>query len=199
MRSPPLKGRARGRGTYSGTEYYVFHVADIHRQTSASKSSCMHAHGSSCFTAWVYFFFFSFASEIMGLQQESVHTASSEWTVFSTRETLGDPTAAFAGHDYFLANRDKTLLWWWVLISCLNRWTWRAKNVVELLDRMAAYDWAAVKSIRTGKHLDDQHLTATDSLINSNIDTSIIGGVNKLTIRRSRTSLKESALLNSQY
>ncbi|KAI9093963.1 hypothetical protein K1719_026961 [Acacia pycnantha] len=111
-------------------------------------------------------------SDITGVKQESIGSASVNSGFFTTLVETGDVKAVFTGHDHvndFCGKLQGIRL-------CYGGgfgyhaygkagWSRRARVVVVSLDKTAKGGWGDVKSIKTWKRLDDQSLTTIDSQV----------------------------------
>ncbi|XP_028795786.1 probable inactive purple acid phosphatase 29 [Neltuma alba] len=109
-------------------------------------------------------------SDITGVKQESIGSASVNSGFFTTLVETGDVKAVFTGHDHVNDFCGKLR----GIKLCYGGgfgyhaygkagWSRRARVVVVSLDRRVKGSWGDVKSIKTWKRLDDQSLTTIDS------------------------------------
>ncbi|KAF8379879.1 hypothetical protein HHK36_027344 [Tetracentron sinense] len=112
------------------------------------------------------------SSNFTGVRQEGISSASVNSGFFTTMVAAGDVKAVFTGHDHlndFCGELTGINL-------CYGGgfgyhaygkagWARRARVVVATLEKTKKEGWGAVKSIRTWKRLDDQHLTTIDAQV----------------------------------
>jgi len=95
------------------------------------------------------------STNFTGVKQERISSASVNSGFFTTMVAAGDVKAAFTGHaggfGYHAYGK--------------AGWSRRARVVVANLEKTEKGGWGAVKSIKTWKRLDDQHLTAIDGQV----------------------------------
>uniref|UniRef100_A0ACD6A0B1 Uncharacterized protein n=1 Tax=Avena sativa TaxID=4498 RepID=A0ACD6A0B1_AVESA len=110
------------------------------------------------------------ASSFTGVKQEGISSPSINSGFFTTMVEAGDVKAAFIGHDHindFCGKLSGIQL-------CYGGgfgyhaygkagWSRRARVVSVQLEKAESGEWRGVKSIKTWKRLDDQHLTTIDS------------------------------------
>ncbi|KAF5177485.1 Phosphatase dcr2 [Thalictrum thalictroides] len=112
------------------------------------------------------------STNFTGVKQEGISSPSINSGFFTTMLEAGDVKAVFTGHDHvndFCG-----------VLSGINLcyaggfgyhaygkagWDRRARVVLATLEKTEKKSWGAVKSIRTWKRLDDQHLTTIDSQV----------------------------------
>lgn len=112
------------------------------------------------------------SSNFTGVRQEGISSASVNSGFFTTMVAAGDVKAAFIGHDHLNDFCGE--------LSGINLcyaggfgyhaygkagWDRRSRVVVASLEKSEKGGWGAVKSIKTWKRLDDQHLTAIDGQV----------------------------------
>lgn len=113
------------------------------------------------------------SSNYKGVKQEGISSASVNSGFFTTMVEAGDVKALFTGHDHLNDFCGE--------LSGINMcyaggfgyhaygkagWSRRARVVVANLEKTdKGGNWGAVKSIKTWKRLDDQHLTAIDAQV----------------------------------
>ncbi|KAM5555852.1 putative inactive purple acid phosphatase 29 [Rosa sericea] len=110
------------------------------------------------------------SSNFTGVRQEGISSASVNSGFFTTLVEAGDVKAAFTGHDHLNDFCGK--------LTGINLcyaggfgyhaygkagWDRRARVVTATLEKTNTGGWGAVKSIKTWKRLDDQHLSTIDS------------------------------------
>ncbi|XP_050387611.1 probable inactive purple acid phosphatase 29 isoform X2 [Argentina anserina] len=110
------------------------------------------------------------SSNYTGVRQEGISSASVNSGFFTTLVGAGDVKAAFTGHDHLNDFCGK--------LTGVNLcyaggfgyhaygkagWDRRARVVAATLEKTTSGGWGAVKSIKTWKRLDDQHLSTIDS------------------------------------
>ncbi|XP_037435541.1 probable inactive purple acid phosphatase 29 [Triticum dicoccoides] len=110
------------------------------------------------------------ASNITGVKQEGISSPSINSGFFTTMVEAGDVKAAFIGHDHLNDFCGKLT----GIQLCYAGgfgyhaygkagWSRRARVVSVQLEKTETGEWQGVKSIKTWKRLDDQHLTSIDS------------------------------------
>ncbi|KAE8700963.1 putative inactive purple acid phosphatase 29 [Hibiscus syriacus] len=108
------------------------------------------------------------SSNFTGVKQEGIGSASVNSGFFTTLVEAGDVKAVFTGHDHI-----NDFCGQLTGIQCYGGgfgyhaygkagWSRRSRVVLASLEKMEGGSWGAVKSIKTWKRLDDQHLTAID-------------------------------------
>lgn len=112
------------------------------------------------------------SSNFTGVRQEGISSASVNSGFFTTMVEAGDVKAAFTGHDHLNDFCGK--------LTGINLcyaggfgyhaygkagWDRRARVVAATLEKTDTGGWGAVKSIKTWKRLDDQHLSTIDSQV----------------------------------
>ncbi|KAM1230912.1 hypothetical protein ACFX13_041746 [Malus domestica] len=112
------------------------------------------------------------SSNFTGVKQEGISSASVNSGFFTTMVAAGDVKAVFIGHDHLNDFCGE--------LSGINLcyaggfgyhaygkagWDRRARVVVANLEKTVKGGWGAVKSIKTWKRLDDEHLTAIDGQV----------------------------------
>ncbi|KAK4358667.1 hypothetical protein RND71_020896 [Anisodus tanguticus] len=106
------------------------------------------------------------SSNFTGGRQEGISSASINSGFFTTMVEAGDVKAVFAGHDHINDFCGKLM----DINLCYAGgfgyhaygkagWSRRARMVVASLEKTEKGGWGAVKSIKTWKRLDDEHLT----------------------------------------
>ncbi|PRQ58668.1 putative phosphoesterase metallo-dependent phosphatase [Rosa chinensis] len=110
------------------------------------------------------------SSNFTGVRQEGISSASVNSGFFTTLVEAGDVKAAFTGHDHLNDFCGK--------LTGINLcyaggfgyhaygkagWDRRARVVAATLEKTNTGGWGAVKSIKTWKRLDNQHLSTIDS------------------------------------
>ncbi|XP_021280509.1 probable inactive purple acid phosphatase 29 isoform X3 [Herrania umbratica] len=109
------------------------------------------------------------SSNFTGVRQEGISSASVNSGFFTTIVEAGDAKAVFTGHDHLNDFCGQLM----GIQLCYAGgfgyhaygkagWSRRARLVVASLEKTEKGGWGAVKSIKTWKRLDDQHLTAID-------------------------------------
>lgn len=112
------------------------------------------------------------SSNFTGVKQEGISSASVNSGMFATMVESGDVKAVFTGHDHindFCGELSGVHL-------CYGGgfgyhaygkagWQRRARMVVSSLEKTDEGVWGAVKSIKTWKRLDDDHLTPIDAQV----------------------------------
>ncbi|XVF33050.1 hypothetical protein REPUB_Repub17cG0134900 [Reevesia pubescens] len=112
------------------------------------------------------------SSSITGVKQEGISSPSVNSGFFSRMVKAGDVKAVFIGHDHINDFCGKLT----GIQLCYAGgfgyhaygkagWPRRARVVVASLEKTKEGGWGAVKSIKTWKRLDDQHLTAIDGQV----------------------------------
>lgn len=112
------------------------------------------------------------SSSFTGVKQEGVGSASVNSGFFTTLVEASDVKAVFTGHDHVNDFCGKLK----GIHLCYGGgfgyhaygkagWSRRARVVVVSLDKSVEGSWGDVKSIKTWKRLDDQHLTTIDSQV----------------------------------
>ena len=110
------------------------------------------------------------ASNFTGVKQEGISSPSINSGFFTTMVEAGDVKAAFIGHDHLNDFCGKLT----GIQLCYAGgfgyhaygkagWSRRARVVSVQLEKTGTGEWQGVKSIKTWKRLDDQHLTSIDS------------------------------------
>ena len=109
------------------------------------------------------------STNFTGVKQEGISSASVNSGFFTTMVSAGDVKAVFTGHDHlndFCGELTGIQLCYaggyGYHAYGKAGWARRARVVVVNLEKMEKGSWGAVKSIKTWKRLDDQHLTAID-------------------------------------
>ena len=112
------------------------------------------------------------SSNFTGVRQEDISSASVNSGFFTTLVEAGDVKAVFVGHDHLNDFCGK--------LTGINLcyaggfgyhaygkagWSRRTRLVVASLEKTKKEVWADVKSIKTWKRLDDQHLTGIDGQV----------------------------------
>ena len=112
------------------------------------------------------------SSSFTGVRQEDISSASVNSGFFTTMVAAGDVKAAFVGHDHLNDFCGE--------LTGINLcyaggfgyhaygkagWERRARVVVANLEKTKRGGWGVVKSIKTWKRLDDEHLTAFDGQV----------------------------------
>ncbi|KAG6748305.1 hypothetical protein POTOM_048222 [Populus tomentosa] len=112
------------------------------------------------------------SSNVTGVRQEGISSASVNSGFFTTMVEAGDVKAVFTGHDHLNDFCGE--------LTCIQLcyaggfgyhaygkagWSRRARVVVASLEKTEKGGWGAVKSIKTWKRLDDEHLTAIDGQV----------------------------------
>lgn len=112
------------------------------------------------------------SSNFTGEKQEGISSASVNSGFFTTMVEAGDVKAVFTGHDHlndFCGELTGIKLCYAGGFGYhaygKAGWSRRARVVVASLEKTEKGDWGAVKSIKTWKRLDDQHLTAIDGQV----------------------------------
>ncbi|KAH0746652.1 hypothetical protein KY285_008309 [Solanum tuberosum] len=113
------------------------------------------------------------SSNFTGVRQEGgISSASINSGFFTTMVEAGDVKAAFAGHDHLNDFCGKLM----DINLCYaggfgyhaygkTGWSRRARMVVASLEKTGKGGWGDVKSIKTWKRLDDEHLTTIDTQV----------------------------------
>ncbi|XP_049379033.1 probable inactive purple acid phosphatase 29 isoform X4 [Solanum stenotomum] len=112
------------------------------------------------------------SSNFTGVRQEGISSASINSGFFTTMVDAGDVKAAFAGHDHLNDFCGKLM----DINLCYGGgfgyhaygkagWSRRARMVVASLEKTGKGGWGDVKSIKTWKRLDDEHLTTIDTQV----------------------------------
>ncbi|KAG5577840.1 hypothetical protein H5410_057974 [Solanum commersonii] len=112
------------------------------------------------------------SSNFTGVRQEGISSASINSGFFTTMVEAGDVKAAFAGHDHINDFCGKLM----DINLCYAGgfgyhaygkagWSRRARMVVASLEKTGKGGWGDVKSIKTWKRLDDEHLTTIDTQV----------------------------------
>ncbi|KAF9688012.1 hypothetical protein SADUNF_Sadunf02G0152800 [Salix dunnii] len=109
------------------------------------------------------------SSNFTGVRQEGISSASVNSGFFTTMVEAGDVKAVFIGHDHL---NDFCGALTGIQLCYAGGfgyhaygkagWSRRARVVVASLEKTEQGGWGAVKSIKTWKRLDDEHLTAVD-------------------------------------
>uniref|UniRef100_A0A6N2LIR5 Calcineurin-like phosphoesterase domain-containing protein n=1 Tax=Salix viminalis TaxID=40686 RepID=A0A6N2LIR5_SALVM len=109
------------------------------------------------------------SSNFTGVRQEGISSASVNSGFFTTMVEAGDVKAVFIGHDHlndFCGELTGIQLCYAGGFGYhaygKAGWSRRARVVVASLEKTEQGGWGAVKSIKTWKRLDDEHLTAVD-------------------------------------
>ncbi|XWS76778.1 hypothetical protein CRYUN_Cryun01aG0207000 [Craigia yunnanensis] len=112
------------------------------------------------------------SSNFTGVRQEGISSASVNSGFFTTMVEAGDVKAVFTGHDHlndFCGQLTGIQLCYAGGFGYhaygKAGWSRRARVVVASLEKTEKGVWGAVKSIKTWKRLDDQHLTAIDGQV----------------------------------
>ncbi|CAK9167051.1 unnamed protein product [Ilex paraguariensis] len=125
------------------------------------------------------------SSNFTGVKQEGISSASVNSGFFTTMVEAGNVKAVFTGHDHlndFCGELTGIQL-------CYGGgfgyhaygkagWARRARVVVASLEKMKKGGWGAIKSIKTWKRIDDDHLTAIDGQVlwsksSADVDNSV--------------------------
>ncbi|KAK4709068.1 hypothetical protein R3W88_029993 [Solanum pinnatisectum] len=112
------------------------------------------------------------SSNFTGVRQEGISSASINSGFFTTMVEAGDVKAAFVGHDHINDFCGKLM----DINLCYAGgfgyhaygkagWSRRARMVVASLEKTGKGGWGDVKSIKTWKRLDDEHLTTIDTQV----------------------------------
>ncbi|PON49433.1 Phosphoesterase [Parasponia andersonii] len=109
------------------------------------------------------------SSNFTGVKQEGISSASVNSGFFTTMVEAGDVKAVFTGHDHlndFCGELTGIQLCYAGGFGYhaygKAGWSRRSRVVVATLEKLEKGGWGGVKSIKTWKRLDDQHLTAID-------------------------------------
>lgn len=109
------------------------------------------------------------ASNFTGVRQEGISSASVNSGFFTTMVEAGDVKAVFTGHDHvndFCGELSDIHLCYAGGFGYhaygKAGWSRRARVVLASLEKTENGAWGAVKSIKTWKRLDDQHLSTID-------------------------------------
>lgn len=112
------------------------------------------------------------SSNFTGVKQEGISSPSVNSGFFTTLVDTGDVKAVFTGHDHindFCGELTGIHLCYAGGFGYhaygKAGWARRARVVVASLEKSEKGGWGAVKSIRTWKRLDDEHLTTIDAQI----------------------------------
>ncbi|XP_059649854.1 probable inactive purple acid phosphatase 29 [Cornus florida] len=112
------------------------------------------------------------SSNFTGVKQEGISSASVNSGFFTTMVEAGDVKAVFTGHDHlndFCGELTGIHLCYAGGFGYhaygQAGWSRRARVVVASLEKTAKGGWGPVKSIKTWKRLDDEHLTAIDGQV----------------------------------
>ncbi|KAJ6729689.1 hypothetical protein OIU85_020583 [Salix viminalis] len=112
------------------------------------------------------------SSNFTGVRQEGISSASVNSGFFTTMVEAGDVKAVFIGHDHlndFCGELTGIQLCYAGGFGYhaygKAGWSRRARVVVASLEKTEQGGWGAVKSIKTWKRLDDEHLTAVDGQV----------------------------------
>jgi hypothetical protein len=112
------------------------------------------------------------STNFTGVKQEGISSASVNSGFFTTMVAAGDVKAAFTGHDHLndFCGKLNTIQLCYAGGFGYHAygkagWSRRARVVVANLEKTEKGGWGAVKSIKTWKRLDDQHLTAIDGQV----------------------------------
>lgn len=112
------------------------------------------------------------SSNFTGMKQEGISSASVNSGFFTTMVEAGDVKAVFTGHDHlndFCGELTGIHLCYAGGFGYhaygKAGWARRARVVVASLEKTEKGGWGAVKSIKTWKRLDDEHLTPIDSQV----------------------------------
>ncbi|KAI5670962.1 hypothetical protein M9H77_11326 [Catharanthus roseus] len=112
------------------------------------------------------------SSNFTGVKQEGISSATVNSGFFATMVESGDVKAVFTGHDHindFCGELTGIHLCYagGFGYHAYGRagWSRRARMVVASLEKTDKGVWGAVKSIKTWKRLDDEHLTAIDAQV----------------------------------
>lgn len=112
------------------------------------------------------------ATNFTGVKQEGISSPSTNSGFFTAMLEAGNVRAVFTGHDHKNDFCGKLL----DINLCYAGgfgyhaygkagWARRARVVAVKLKKTSKAGWGAVKSIKTWKRLDDQHLTAIDAQV----------------------------------
>ncbi|PIA34972.1 hypothetical protein AQUCO_03700315v1 [Aquilegia coerulea] len=112
------------------------------------------------------------STNFTGVKQEGISSPSINSGFFTTMLEAGDVKAVFTGHDHV---NDFCGVLSGIHLCYAGGfgyhaygkagWDRRARVVLATLEKTEKKSWGAVKSIRTWKRLDDQHLTTIDSQV----------------------------------
>ncbi|KAL0314470.1 UNVERIFIED_CONTAM: putative inactive purple acid phosphatase 29 [Sesamum angustifolium] len=112
------------------------------------------------------------SSNFTGVKQEGISSASVNSGFFTTMVAAGDVKAVFTGHDHlndFCGELTGIHLCYAGGFGYhaygKAGWSRRARMVVASLEKTEKGSWGTVKSIKTWKRLDDEHLTAIDGQV----------------------------------
>ncbi|XVF22248.1 hypothetical protein REPUB_Repub12eG0157200 [Reevesia pubescens] len=112
------------------------------------------------------------SSNFTGVRQEGISSASVNSGFFTTMVEAGDVKGVFTGHDHlndFCGQLTGIQLCYAGGFGYhaygKAGWSRRARVVVASLEKTEKGGWGAVKSIKTWKRMDDQHLTAIDGQV----------------------------------
>ncbi|KAF8015123.1 hypothetical protein BT93_H0808 [Corymbia citriodora subsp. variegata] len=112
------------------------------------------------------------SSNFTGVKQEGISSASVNSGFFATMVEAGDVKAVFTGHDHvndFCGELTGIELCYAGGFGYhaygKAGWARRARVVLATLEKTDKERWGPVKSIKTWKRLDDQHLTAIDGQV----------------------------------
>ncbi|XP_057495269.1 probable inactive purple acid phosphatase 29 [Actinidia eriantha] len=112
------------------------------------------------------------SSNFTGIKQEGISSASVNSGFFTTLVEAGDVKAVFTGHDHvndFCGELTGIHLCYAGGFGYhaygKAGWARRARVVVATLEKTENGGWGAVKSIKTWKHLDNEHLTVIDDQV----------------------------------
>ncbi|KAL0920775.1 hypothetical protein M5K25_009942 [Dendrobium thyrsiflorum] len=112
------------------------------------------------------------ASNFTGVKQEGISSASINSGFFATLVETGDAKAVFTGHDHLNDFCGKLI----GIQLCYSGgfgyhaygkagWSRRARVVSASLEKTLSGEWGGVKSIKTWKRLDDEHLSTIDTQV----------------------------------
>ncbi|XP_022863534.1 probable inactive purple acid phosphatase 29 isoform X2 [Olea europaea var. sylvestris] len=144
------------------------------------------------------------SSNFTGVKQEGISSASINSGFFTTMVEAGDVKAAFTGHDHlndFCGELTGIHLCYAGGFGYhaygKAGWARRARMVVASLEKTEKEAWGTVKSIKTWKRLDDDHLTAIDSQVLWSKRSNISGnggqtGLNSIGNGRSARGVKKT-------
>ncbi|XP_010934408.1 probable inactive purple acid phosphatase 29 [Elaeis guineensis] len=112
------------------------------------------------------------ASNLTGVKQEGISSASINSGFFATMVEAGDVKAVFTGHDHlndFCGELTGIQLCYAGGFGYhaygKAGWSRRARVVSAYLEKTVEGEWEGVKSIKTWKRLDDQYLSTTDTQV----------------------------------
>jgi hypothetical protein len=112
------------------------------------------------------------SSNVTGVRQEGISSASVNSGFFTTMVEAGDVKAVFTGHDHlndFCGELTGIQLCYAGGFGYhaygKAGWSRRARVVMASLEKTEQGGWGAVKSIKTWKRLDDEHLTTVDGQV----------------------------------